>query len=51
MPDYPEMMAIGDTEEKDKDDAIRNGAAVWHTDRSYIEGPTTITMLYSKKNP
>ena len=28
MPDYPEMMAIGNTEEKDKDDAIRNGAAV-----------------------
>ena len=44
MPDYPEMMAIGNTEEKDKDDAVRNGAAVWHTDGSYIEDPTTVTM-------
>ena len=51
MPDYPEMMAIGNTEEKDKDDSIRNGAAVWHTDGSYIEDPTTITMLYAKKIP
>ena len=32
MPDYPEMMAIGNTEEQDKDDAVRDGAAVWHTD-------------------
>ena len=51
MPDYPEMMAIGNTEEKDKDDAVRNGAAVWHTDGSYIEDPTTVTMLYAIKVP
>ena len=51
MPDYPEMMAIGNTEEKDKDDAVRNGAAVWHTDGSYIEDPTTVTMLYAIKIP
>ena len=31
MRDYHEMMAIGDTEEQDKDDAVKNGAAVWHT--------------------
>ena len=51
MPDYPEMMAIGNTEEKDKDDAVRNGAAVWHTDGSYIEDPTTVTMLYAIQVP
>jgi len=51
MPDYPEMMAIGNTEEKDKDDAVRNGAAVWHTDGSYIEDPTTVTMLYAVHVP
>ena len=51
MPDYPEMMAIGNTEKKDEDDAIRNGAAVWHTDGSYIEDPTTITMLYAIRVP
>ena len=51
MPDYPEMMAIRNTEKKGKDDAIRNGTAVWHIDGSYIEDPATITMLYVKKIP
>ncbi|MBH67843.1 MAG: hypothetical protein CMM58_05775 [Rhodospirillaceae bacterium] len=51
MPDYPEMMTIGNTEKKDKEDAVRNGAAVWHTDGSYIEDPTTITMLYAVRVP
>ena len=41
------MMAIGNTEEKDKDDAVRNGAAVWYNDRLYIEDPTTVTMSYA----
>lgn len=51
MPGYPEMMAIGNTEEKDKDDAVRNGAAAWHTDGSYIVDPTMITMLYARAVP
>ena len=41
------MMSIGNTEEKDKDDAVRNGAAVWYNDRLYIEDPTTVTMSYA----
>ena len=41
------MMSIGNTEEKDKDDAVRNGAAVWQTDELYTEDPTTVTMLYA----
>jgi alpha-ketoglutarate-dependent taurine dioxygenase len=51
MPGYPEMMAIGNTETKDKDEGVRNGAAVWHTDGSYIEDPTTVTMLHARRVP
>ncbi len=51
VPDFPEMMIIGNTEEKDQDDAIRNGAAVWHSDGTYIKDSTTITMLHAKKTP
>ncbi len=45
MRDYLEMMAIGNTEQQDKDDAVKNGAAVWHTDWSYKKDPKTVTML------
>ncbi len=51
VPNFPEMMIIGNTEKKDKDDAIRNGAAVWHSDGTYIKDSTTITMLHAKKTP
>jgi len=51
VPNFPEMMIIGNTEEKDKDDAIRNGASVWHSDGTYIPDSTTITMLHAKKVP
>ena len=34
-----------------KDDAIRNGASVWHSDGTYIPDSTTITMLHAKKVP
>lgn len=51
MPDIPEMMAIGNTEAKDQDDDVRNGANLWHTDGSYKEEPTAMTMLYAIKAP
>jgi len=51
VPGYPEMMCIGNTEEKDRDPAIRNGAVHWHTDGSYKIPATAITMLYAKKVP
>lgn len=51
VPGYPEMMAIGNTEEKDRDPKIRNGAAHWHTDGSYRDPPTAITMLYARLVP
>lgn len=51
MPGYPEMMCIGNTEEKDRDPEIRNGAVHWHTDGSYRTPATAITMLYARKVP
>lgn len=50
-PSFPELMVIGNTEKKDKDEAIRNGAAVWHSDGTYIKDSTTITMLHAKEVP
>ena len=51
MPGYPELLAVGNTEEKDKKVEIRNGAALWHTDQSYEAEPASATMLYSILTP
>lgn len=51
MSGYPEMLVVGNTEEKDKQEVIRNGAALWHTDQSYEKIPASATMLYSIKTP
>lgn len=52
MPGYPEMMAIGNYGGEWKDnDAVRNGAAFWHTDQSYEAVPSSATMLFSIKSP
>ena len=50
-PGYPEMMTIGNTEAKDRDANVRNGAVAWHTDGAYIEDPTTVTMLHALRVP
>lgn len=47
MKSWPAMMTIGNTEERDRDDRTRNGAALWHTDQSYEAVPASATMLYS----
>ena len=47
MQDFPAMMTIGNTESRDRDDRVRNGAALWHTDQSYETVPASATMLYS----
>jgi taurine dioxygenase len=47
MDGYPELMAVGNTEEKDKKDEVRNGAAFWHTDQSYEAVPASVTMLHA----
>ncbi|MEM7251986.1 MAG: TauD/TfdA family dioxygenase [Pseudomonadota bacterium] len=51
MPGFPELLVVGNTEEKDRANAIRNGAALWHTDQSYEAQPASATMLYSIKAP
>lgn len=51
MPGYPGIMAIGNTQEKDRDPDIRNGAVFWHSDQSYEAEPASVTMLYSVKAP
>ena len=51
MPGYPEMLVLGNTETKDREDAVRNGAAYWHTDQSYTANPVAFTMLYSRSAP
>ena len=47
MPGYPELMTVGNTEKRDEESKIRNGAALWHTDQSYEKVPASATMLYS----
>ena len=47
MPGYPELLTVGNTEKRDRDPKIRNGAALWHTDQSYEAVPASTTMLYS----
>lgn len=47
MPGFPELMTIGNTEERDRKEEIRNGAVLWHTDQSYEAVPASATMLYS----
>ena len=46
MPGYPELMTVGNTEKRDEDPKIRNGAALWHTDQSCMETPPMGTILY-----
>jgi alpha-ketoglutarate-dependent taurine dioxygenase len=47
MRGYPELMTVGNTELRDREVKIRNGAALWHTDQSYEAVPASATMLYS----
>lgn len=51
MSGYPELMTVGNTEKRDEDPKIRNGAALWHTDQSYEAVPASATMLYSIRAP
>ena len=48
---FPEIEAVGNTRERDKDEAIRNGAAFWHTDQCYEANPASAIMLYAIKMP
>lgn len=48
---FPEIEAIGNTQERNKDPAIRNGAAFWHTDQCYEQNPASIIILYARQVP
>jgi taurine dioxygenase len=48
---YPALMVVGNTEEKDQIETVRNGTALWHTDQSYEAIPASATMLYAIKVP
>jgi taurine dioxygenase len=48
---FPEIEAIGNTQERDRDPAIRNGAAFWHTDQCYEQNPASMIILYSIQVP
>ena len=51
LAEFPEIEAIGNTQERDKDEAVRNGAAFWHTDQCYEANPASAIMLYALKIP
>ncbi|MBT3334251.1 MAG: TauD/TfdA family dioxygenase [Rhodospirillaceae bacterium] len=51
MAGFPEMMEVGNTSPRAKDELKRNSAAFWHTDQSYDADPATSTMLYARKIP
>ena len=51
MARHPALMVVGNTEEKDQVETVRNGTALWHTDQSYEAIPASATMLYAIKGP
>lgn len=51
MPGYPEIETIGNTETKDRERAVRNGAAFWHTEHAYEADPISSLMFYPIKVP
>ena len=51
MPGFPEIEPIGNVNEKDRDAAVRNGAAFWHTDQCYEAEPASMIVLYALRMP
>ena len=51
MPGYPEIEPIGNTLQKDREEAIRNGAAFWHTEHAYEANPVNALLFYAIKVP
>ena len=51
MPGYPEIEPIGNTSEKDREEAVRNGAAFWHTEHAYEADPISALLFYALKIP
>ena len=51
MPGFPEIETIGNTQPKDREEAVRNGAAFWHTEHAYEADPISSLMFYAIKVP
>ena len=51
MPGYPEIEPIGNVNDKDRDEAVRNGAAFWHTDQAYEAVPASMIVLHALRMP
>ena len=51
MPSHPEIEIIGNTQSKDREKAIRNGAAFWHTEHAYEANPISALLFYAIKVP
>ena len=51
MAGFPEIETIGNTQPKDREEAIRNGAAFWHTEHAYEADPISALMFYALKVP
>lgn len=51
MPGYPEITEIGNTRDEDREEAIRNGAAFWHTEQAYEANPVNALLFYALKVP
>ena len=51
MPGFPEIEPIGNVNEKDRDAAVRNGAAFWHTDQCYEAEPASMIALHALEMP
>ena len=48
---FPEIEAVGNTQERDRDEAVRNGAAFWHSDQCYEANPASAIVFYALKMP
>jgi taurine dioxygenase len=51
MARHPALMVVGNTEEEDRAESVRNGTALWRTDQPYEAIPASATMLYANKVP
>ncbi len=51
MPGFAEIETIGNTQPKDRERAVRNGAAFWHTEHAYEANPISSLMFYAIKVP
>ena len=51
MPGHPEIELVGNTCEKDREAAVRNGAIYWHTEHAYEADPISALLFYAIKVP